>query len=92
MPLKIEYKKAHVGWIEITLHSENGSYDIDISEVYGPFEDWFYALERIYRSEIPSIIINLKTKINFRQRLRQFRDSIYYHQSRRYNLSNRYFT
>lgn len=58
MPLKIEYKKAHVGWIEITLHSENGSYDIDISEVYGPFEDWFYALERIYRSEIPSIIIN----------------------------------
>lgn len=62
MPLSIEYKKAEAGWIEIVLHSENSSYDIDISEVYDPFEDWFYALERVYRSDPPSIIINPEGK------------------------------
>ncbi len=58
MALTIEYKKANAGWIEIVLYGENGSYDISISEVYDPFEDWFYALERIYRSDPPSIVIN----------------------------------
>lgn len=62
MPLSIEYKKVEAGWIEIVLHSENSSYDIDISEVYDPFEDWFYALERVYRSDPPSIIINPEGK------------------------------
>jgi hypothetical protein len=58
MSLEIEYRKVYAGCFEITLHGENGSYNINISDVYDPFEDWFYALERIYRFEIPSIIIN----------------------------------
>ena len=59
MSLNIEYKKVEFGWIEILLSDEdNNTFDIDISNVYDPFEDWFYALERIYRCEPPSIIIN----------------------------------
>lgn len=58
MAFRIEYKESNSGWIKITLHGENDSLDINISEVYDPFEDWFYALEKIYRSDPPSIIIN----------------------------------
>lgn len=62
MAFRVEYKKAMDGWIEIALHGENGSFDIDISEVFDPFEDWFYALERVYRHETPSIVINPEGK------------------------------
>jgi len=58
MSLRIEYVKAHYGWIEMILHSEDASFAIDISEVYDPFEDWFFMLERVYRHNIPSLIIN----------------------------------
>ena len=58
MSLNVEYKKAESGWIEITLYGEHGAFDINISKVFDPFEDWFYTLERIYRSDPPSIIIN----------------------------------
>ena len=58
MSLRIEYVKAQYGWIEMILHSEDASFAIDISEVYDPFEDWFFMLERVYRHNIPSLIIN----------------------------------
>jgi len=78
MPLVIEYKKAEAGWIEISLHGENGSFDIDISEVYDPFEDWFYALERVYRSDPPSIIINPEGKTYRIDILSMFSEKYYF--------------
>lgn len=79
MPLNIEYLGCEYGCIEAKFMGENGEYIVDISAVYDPFDDWFFALENIDRLCPPHIVINPEDEelsINLRDELDDSRFSI----------------
>lgn len=79
MPLNIEYLGCEYGFIEAKFMGENGEYLVDISAVYDPFDDWFFALENIDRLCPPHIVINPEGEelsINLRDELDDSRFSI----------------
>ena len=79
MSLNIEYISCECGCIEAKFIGENSEYLLDISAVYDPFCDWFFALENIDRNYPPHIIINpegAELQISLRDELCDFCFSI----------------
>ena len=58
MSLNIIYKGVKAGWITLKLQSKSQSFELNISNVSNPFNDWFYALERIDSLVPQSIVID----------------------------------